>query len=842
MCKENVLMIENGCRIKIIEATVMDRFVTLMCYISCFINSGFSQGSDIGYFWHVTDFHYDHTYNNKLSCNSNITGQLPTYGDYWCDATWSLVVDSIQAMATIRSDVDFLIWTGDSVGHVPKVNLSTDINLQLIQNITVKLSTSFNKTPVYASLGNHDFYPTGQASPHANDLYYTNVTDLWQDWVINQSNAINDSRKGGFYAVKIKPKIRLLALNTNLYYTVDNLTPNISDPVGQFAWMENQLLQAKSNDEKVIVTGHVPPGLFIPEYADWFYPKFKTRFMEIILNYTDIIVALHFGHDHYDSFKILQSDDETKAVPQFTAPSVTPWRFKVNINGAEKVGDPHNPGLRLIKYNRTSGAHLDYSQYYINITMANAALTTAGLWKILYNFTSAYGVDDMSVDSLKKIFNKLNDNSSPLYQRFCNNWVLSDSDKRCTDAMRADILCGTVHQKFSVTRSTFWMARLTVCCFTIFLMCAAASNDNDIGYFWHVTDFHYDHTYNNKLSCSNNITGQLPAYGDYWCDATWRLVVDSIQAMKNIKPDVDFLIWTGDSVAHISDNNLSVELNLQVVQNVTDELEKTFKGTPVYASLGNHDFYPSGQASPEANNSFYSNINDMWTDWVINQSNAIADSKTGGFYAVKLKVNPKIRLLALNTNLYYTSDKLTPNISDPVGQFAWMENQLKEAKSNGEKVILTGHVPPGLFFPEYSDWYWPQFKSRFLSIIQNYYDVIVALNFGHDHYDSFKILQKEDGSSAVPQFVAPSVTPWRYKKPINGAEKTGDAHNPGLRLIKYNRTSGAQMDYSQYYINITDANAASGTAVWVRAPKITLKKKFPFPDSTPYYIILIILD
>ncbi|XP_055886694.1 acid sphingomyelinase-like phosphodiesterase 3b [Biomphalaria glabrata] len=419
----------------------------LLCLVCLFDAADMIKGqSDIGYFWHVTDFHYDHTYSGeKLSCNDqDIPSQLPAYGDYWCDATWKLVMDSINAMATIKPDVDFLIWTGDTVAHISDDKLSLELTLEVIQNLTNALSQRLGKVPVYASLGNHDFYPNGQASPVVGHPFYSNIADMWQDWVLNQSKAIDDSRQGGYYAVKVSPNVRLLALNTNLYYKSDKLTPNVPDPVGQFAWMQRQLQEAKSTGEKVILTGHVPPGLPIPEITDWYWPVFKTKFMDILFNYTDIIVALHFGHDHYDSFKILQSVDGTKAVPQFNAPAVTPWRHKVKEDGVEKVGEPHNPGLRLIKYNRSTGAQLDYAQYFINITKANAGAEGA-VWRLLYNFTSTYGVSDMSVDSVKSIFKKMEDNSSPLYQKFCNNWVVSDLDKKCTDDMRANVWCGGQH-------------------------------------------------------------------------------------------------------------------------------------------------------------------------------------------------------------------------------------------------------------------------------------------------------------------------------------------------------------------------------------------------------------
>lgn len=65
-----------------------------------------------GYFWHVTDLHYDHTYaTSMLSCNDDVP-KPGKYGDYWCDSPWSLVQDSIASMATIKPDVDFILWTG----------------------------------------------------------------------------------------------------------------------------------------------------------------------------------------------------------------------------------------------------------------------------------------------------------------------------------------------------------------------------------------------------------------------------------------------------------------------------------------------------------------------------------------------------------------------------------------------------------------------------------------------------------------------------------------------------------------------------------------------------------
>jgi sphingomyelin phosphodiesterase acid-like 3 len=69
-----------------------------------------------GYFWHVTDMHWDPTYatdSKGLSCGPDTTGtQFGRYGDFRCDPPYLLLESAIQEMHHIKSDVDFLIWTG----------------------------------------------------------------------------------------------------------------------------------------------------------------------------------------------------------------------------------------------------------------------------------------------------------------------------------------------------------------------------------------------------------------------------------------------------------------------------------------------------------------------------------------------------------------------------------------------------------------------------------------------------------------------------------------------------------------------------------------------------------
>lgn len=57
--------------------------------------------------------------------------------------------------------------------------------------------------------------------------------------------------EGGFYSLVIKPGLRLVSLNTNLYYSPNEVTVNMSDPAGQFQWLQETLELSRQNMEKV---------------------------------------------------------------------------------------------------------------------------------------------------------------------------------------------------------------------------------------------------------------------------------------------------------------------------------------------------------------------------------------------------------------------------------------------------------------------------------------------------------------------------------------------------------------------------------------------------------------
>ncbi|XP_054476990.1 acid sphingomyelinase-like phosphodiesterase 3b [Anoplopoma fimbria] len=350
------------------------------------------------------------------------------------------------------------------------------------------------------------------------------------------------------------------------------------------------------------------------------------------------------------------------------------------------------------------------------------------------------------------------------------------------------------------------------------------------GNFWHITDLHWDETYNltdnPQLVCASS--GQRPAanagkYGDYACDSPWLLINSSVYAMKDILPDPDFIVWTGDGTPHVPNEDLGEEAVLNIMRKLTHIINQVFPNTKVYPALGNHDYHPKHQL-PAGPNKIYKQTAEMWQKWLDPESRGTFNK--GGYYTEKLLNRTGFRMLVLNTNLYYNQNKLTKGIDDPAGQFSWANQVLTEAAINKEKVYIIGHVPPGFFEKKRSTkWFMPKFNELYLDLIQKHHSVILGQFFGHHHTDSFRMFYNSKGSPISAMFLSPGVTPWKTTLPgvVDGA------NNPGIRVFEYDTQTLLVKDVVTHYLNLTHANAAHGR--WEKEYRLT--ESFRVPDASP---------
>ncbi|XP_053288213.1 acid sphingomyelinase-like phosphodiesterase 3b isoform X1 [Pleuronectes platessa] len=352
------------------------------------------------------------------------------------------------------------------------------------------------------------------------------------------------------------------------------------------------------------------------------------------------------------------------------------------------------------------------------------------------------------------------------------------------------------------------------------------------GNFWHITDLHWDDTFNlsddPELVC--NSSGRRPAtnagkYGDYVCDSPLHLIISSVNAMKDILPDPDFIVWTGDNTPHVPDKDMGEERVLYIMNNLTHIIKQVFPHTKVYTALGNHDYHQKNQL-PTFTNNIYNQTAEMWKDWLDPESQETF--RKGGFYTEKLLSRTGFRMLVLNTNLYYDQNRETLGMDDPAGQLQWADRVLTEAANNKEKVYIIGHVPPGFFEKKRSKpWFRSEFNKEYLDLIQRHHSVILGQFFGHHHTDSFRMFysSEEPRSPISAMFLSPGVTPWKTTLP--GVED--GANNPGIRVFEYDTETLLVKDVVTYYLNLTRANGARGR--WEKEYRLT--ESFRVPDASP---------
>uniref|UniRef100_A0AAY4EQP9 Acid sphingomyelinase-like phosphodiesterase n=1 Tax=Denticeps clupeoides TaxID=299321 RepID=A0AAY4EQP9_9TELE len=372
-----------------------------------------------GKFWHISDLHLDPTYHvtedrTKVCFSSKgfPASDPGLYGDFMCDSPYRLILSAFGYMKQAEPQPDFMIWTGDSPPHVPPEELSTETVIGVIRNMTHTIKEFFPALPVYPALGNHDYWPQDQLMTTTNEIYQA-VAKLWMPWL--KPEALATLRQGGFYSQLVRPQLRLVSLNTNLYYSPNKVTVNMSDPAGQLQWLQNTLESSRKGLEKVYVIAHVPIG-YLPYAKDTTAIRevYNERLVDIFRNYSDIISGQFYGHTHRDSIMVLLDHQGEPVNSLFVTPALTP------IKDADEPYS-NNPGVRMYQYSPEDYRLLDIWQYYLNLTEANQEESPD--WKLEYIMTKAFEITDIEPRSLHELALRMQPPDSRAFHEYFNHFM-----------------------------------------------------------------------------------------------------------------------------------------------------------------------------------------------------------------------------------------------------------------------------------------------------------------------------------------------------------------------------------------------------------------------------------
>ncbi|XP_023421441.1 acid sphingomyelinase-like phosphodiesterase 3b isoform X3 [Cavia porcellus] len=357
--------------------------------------------AETGKFWHISDLHLDPNYTVSQdplrvcpSAGTQMVYNPGPWGDYLCDSPWALVNSSVYAMKEIEPNPDFIFWTGDDTPHVPDEKLGEAAVLEIVERLTSLIREAFPGA----------FY----------------------------SELLPDPSSPG----------RIVVLNTNLYYSNNQLTADLADPSQQFQWLDSVLTNASHAGEKVYIIGHVPPGFFEKTRKKaWFRDGFNKEYLKMVQKHHHVIAGQFFGHHHTDSFRMFYDDAGAPISAMFLAPGVSPWKTTLVgvVNGA------NNPGIRLFEYDRATLNLHDMRTYFLNLSQANAQDNPH--WELEYRLTEAYGVPDASVRSMQAIATSIAGDQDKLQRYYVYNSVSYDTTA-CGETCRTEFLCATQEVDF----------------------------------------------------------------------------------------------------------------------------------------------------------------------------------------------------------------------------------------------------------------------------------------------------------------------------------------------------------------------------------------------------------
>lgn len=316
------------------------------------------------------------------------------------------------------------------------------------------------------------------------------------------------------------------------------------------------------------------------------------------------------------------------------------------------------------------------------------------------------------------------------------------------------------------------------------------------GNFFVISDVHldiaYEPDYNSSYYCHSVLiqgqtsvpvkTQNIQTLTRPFCDSSYNVVNSALAKMQDIDSDPDFILITGDFIAHYTSSILAPggsyspsyaqALVQETFQQVTNLLIKYFPNTLMIPLIGNNDGYedydmPTGLEKLDFLEFLYS----VWQPLMKNMPRTFF---TDGYYAAGS--DDKYNIIVLNSN-FFSINYNSPGIQGN-SQMVWLKGQLAQNRN----IFLIMHIPPSLTLYSGGNLSWYDYYSSIvIDLITEYSSNITAILAGHYHIGSFQLIGQ------VPIAIHPSISPYF-------------GNNPGFRYYYSNFTDFVQYNLDGYNV------------------------------------------
>lgn len=263
----------------------------------------------------------------------------------------------------------------------------------------------------------------------------------------------------------------------------------------------------------------------------------------------------------------------------------------------------------------------------------------------------------------------------------------------------------------------------------------------------HLDELYRSHTSPSARASCHHGRGHAGPFGAQRtaCDSPISLVNATLDWIGHELSDkIDFVIWTGDSVRHELDPSHKHagerRTRKEVVRSnalVAEKLRHVLAGLPIVPSLGNNDVLPHNTFKA-GEDRWTATYLDIWDPFIPRSSRQ--SFARGAWFAVPV-LPGYLTALSLNTLIFFNKNPeahgCSHHGSQGYEQVQWLDQQLKDARSTGRKVIIIGHVPPGRTGRAR---YWTESCWQgYVSLLHAYRDLVIGNLFGHANVDHFLI-------------------------------------------------------------------------------------------------------
>lgn len=346
-------------------------------------------------------------------------GEAGAWGFPNCDTPIPTLQSGLAAAAALAPR--FAVFLGDCATehnvHPPPYNNTVEMILTDINTATSEIGKAFPNIPVFPVLGNHDCWPEYDIDvPGSKGCkeWMGKIVGMWKENLHLTPEIVEQALYGGFYTALAEPGLRIAALNTQWCDVLNEFVSfNQTDHGHQMAWLRDVLTSARAHSERVLILGHIPPGVLDLSILSTWTAVTLSAFSEMVDEFRDVIVGHLWGHFHDDSWHIFKNKNQEPVSVAFVLPSFTP-RISTAL---EIVWTPGKyPGFRTFSYDSANRSIIDFVQYYANVTEATSGREP--VWKPLYSARAAYHLPDLSPHSFLSLTESFADAHSPLWPLF----------------------------------------------------------------------------------------------------------------------------------------------------------------------------------------------------------------------------------------------------------------------------------------------------------------------------------------------------------------------------------------------------------------------------------------